>query len=210
MEILRYKRKHVTSSSIVAFVLLLVLMTQAHGDVDKCIKLYNEASYQQAFEPCNSAAENGHAQAQTILGEFYDDQGEVEKAHFWWEQASSSGYLPARNLLAQKHYYGGSVLGKEKGWQQSYSKAMSIWKEDAFMGVATAQFMVGEMYLTGKGMEPNLAEGWAWMKLASNNGYKLADDLLYEFKHQITAAQHEAAVLKLKEYEKIIKGRNSE
>ena len=185
--------------------ILLASVQLAYADADKCIELYDNYSYQQAFAPCSEAANNGHAEAQTILGELYDERKDVEQTRYWWEKAAATGYLPARNLLALKYYYGGTVLGKEEGWPQDYSRAMRIWKKDALNDVATAQFMVGEMHLTGKGTKHDPSEAYAWLKLASNNGYLLANDLLFELKHSMTSQQRDAAAKKIKEYEKLIK-----
>ena len=43
-----------------------------------------------------------------------------------------------------------------------------------------------------------------WLKLASNNGYLLANDLLFELKHTMTNQQRDAAAKKIKEYEGLI------
>ncbi|MDJ0833073.1 MAG: tetratricopeptide repeat protein [Gammaproteobacteria bacterium] len=184
--------------------LLLAYAQPVSADADKCIELYDDNSYQQAFVPCSEAANNGHAQAQTILGELYDERKDVEQTRYWWEKAAATGYLPARNLLALKYYYGGTVLGKEKGWPQDYARAMRIWKKDAFNDVATAQFMVGEMHLNGKGTKHDPVEAYAWLKLASNNGYLLANDLLFEIGHTMAKQQRDAAAKRIKEYERLI------
>jgi hypothetical protein len=192
--------------TVTAFLWLIPSIAQSQASTNQCIQLYDTGQYQQAFEPCSLAAESGDAQTQTILGEFYDDQGNADKARDWWEQAAASDYLPARNLLGLKYYYGGSVLGKEQGWEQSYPKAMEIWKQDALRGVATAQFMVGEMYLRGQGVETDLAEAWAWLKLAGNGGYQLANESLGEISHRMSRVERDSAVVKKNGYEKIING----
>jgi len=86
--------------------------------------------------------------------------------------ASKAGYQPARNLLAIKYYYGGSVFGPESGWSQDYAKAYEIWHHDAMHGVAASQFMPGVIYQQGQGVTLDNAEAWAWLKLALEGGYK--------------------------------------
>ena len=114
-----------------AFPPLLLLFSfmsiQAATPVEECKKLFDNAAYQQADSICTQAAQSGHRAAQVMLGEIKDRQGESEKTAFWWGKAAEAGSQPARNLLALKYYYGGTVFGPEKGWQQDYAKAFSIW-----------------------------------------------------------------------------------
>ncbi|QKQ25076.1 tetratricopeptide repeat protein [Candidatus Reidiella endopervernicosa] len=124
--------------------------------VSVCNTHYKNAEWQLAAAPCQKASESGDHVAQTILGELYDSGDGVtqdsSKAAHWWGLASNAGHQPARNLLAMKHYYGGTVFGPEPGWKKDYAKAYKIWHEDAVRGVATSQFMLGVMYKNGEGL----------------------------------------------------------
>ncbi len=40
-------------------------------------------------------------------------------------------HVLAINLLALKFYYGGTVFGREAGWEQGYPKAMALWRLSA-------------------------------------------------------------------------------
>ena len=86
---------------------------------EACSQLFDEMQYQEAITPCTQAAEANDRQAQTTLGEIYDQQGDAASAHRWWNQAADAGYQPARHLLALKYYYGGSVFGPEPGWPRT-------------------------------------------------------------------------------------------
>lgn len=180
--------------------------TQAGTDADECQRLFDEALWQQALAPCIQAAEAFDLTSQSILGELYDRQGDSEKTRYWWSRAASAGYLPARNQLALKYYYGGSVFGAEKGWTQDYAKAHEIWKQDALQGTPSAQFMIGEMYLRGYGVRQDPAEAWAWLNLALDGGYKMAGDSLYELSRTITLPQMQSGKRKLTEYRRQIAG----
>ena len=154
------------------------------GEDASCRQLFDQAEWERVFQPCLMAAEAGSAEAQGIVGELYDrGQGVVAdsaQAAHWWRLAAAQGHLPARNLLALKYYYGGSVFGREPGWPLDHAAAFTIWLEDAQQGVAASQFMVGEMYFKGKGTGRDLAEAWAWLQLSLGGGYKLATDVLVE------------------------------
>lgn len=119
-----------------------------------------------------------------------------------WNKAADAGYQPARNLLAMKYYYGGTVFGSEKGWPQDYGKAFKIWEQDSINGVATSQFMIGTMFQKGKGVPKHLAKSYFWLNLALDNGYKLATDVLIEISREITPEEKKLGEEKLAKYRK--------
>jgi hypothetical protein len=169
-----------------------------------CNRLFDEASYNDAVTPCSSAAEEGDLNAQTILGELYDHSNGVavdaSQSARWWEKAAAKGHLPAQNLLALKYYYGGTVFGPEKGWEQNYSKAMEIWRSSAEQGEPTSQFMLGEMYKLGQGVPRNPETAYAWFMLSSQGGYKLATDGAMEMTRIMTPQQKKQAKQLLNDY----------
>ncbi|MEE9325768.1 MAG: tetratricopeptide repeat protein [Cocleimonas sp.] len=188
---------------VIGFIIIYSFAVQADTLKGKCKVLFDEGSYTQAISICTQAAESGDSASQTMLGEIYDQSGKSEEVAFWWNKAAEAGYQPARNLLALKYYYGGTVLGAEKGWKQDYSKAFKMWMEDAKKGVATSQFMIGVMYQKGYGADKNLAESWFWLKVALNNGYKLSTDVLIEISREISVEQKSKGEEKLRNYKQL-------
>ena len=185
------------SYSIVIFAIIYSINMQAATPADECSRLIDDGLLEQAVTICSEAAKAGDLPSQTMLGEIYDQQGDSERTALWWGRAANAGYQPARNQLAMKYYYGGSVFGPEKGWTQNYSEAFKLWHEDAKQGVASSQFMIGVMYFNGEGIEKNLVEAWYWMSLALENGYKLATDVLIEVSRVISPEQKRLASDKL-------------
>lgn len=181
------------------FILLMLFSSniQAATPVDDCKRLFDEYLYKQAITPCVTAAQGGDNSSQTMLGEIYDQEGNSKKTAFWWNKAADAGYQPARNLLALKYFYGGTVLGPEKDWMQDYDRAYKIWIKDAEAGVATSQFMIGIMHQKGLGVNKNLSEAWFWLKRSLGNGYKLSTDVLIEISRDITVEQRKTAEEKL-------------
>lgn len=175
---------------------------QAATPVEECKRLFDENLYQEAIASCTAAVKTGDSAVQTMLGEIYDQKGNSEKTAFWWNKASDAGYQPARNLLALKYFYGGTVFGPEKGWIQDYSKAYIIWKEDADRGIATSQFMLGVMHQKGLGVIKDLSKAWFWHKVSLGNGYKLSTDVLIEISREITPVQRRLGEEKLAKYQK--------
>jgi len=196
-------KKRTLGLIIIFFIFINFSTLQAEPSIaDTCKKLFDEGKPNQAIEPCTKAAKNKDREAQTILGEIYDEKQDSDKTAHWWNQAAEAGYQPARNLLALKYYYGGTVFGPQKGWKQNYAKAFSIWHKDAKAGIATSQFMVGVMYQKGNGVDKNQAESWYWLQLALSNGYKIATDVLIELSREITPEQKRLGEQKVADYKK--------
>lgn len=199
--------------STVVSMLLLPLLAMSHHAFSSdnrghCLQLFNDAEYSKAIAVCQQAAEDGAAAAQTVLGEMYDlgqgieaDQGMAAR---WWQAASAQSYLPAQNLLASKYYYGGDVFGPQQGWTQDYQQARELWEESAFKGVETSQFMLGVIYMEGRGVKPDNVEAYAWFKLAYQGGYKLATDTLVELSPVMSAQQRQAGLMRLEELKRLI------
>ena len=166
---------------------------QASTAITTCKKLFDEANYEQALKPCLKAGRSGHLDSQSILGEIYDRKSDAKETYYWWNRAAMAGYIPARNQLAMKFYYGGSIFGPEKGWEQDYKTAYTIWLQDARQGNAPAQFMVAEMHHQGQGVSKDYVEAWAWFSLALENGYKLASDSLHELSNKISPEEKKQA-----------------
>lgn len=185
----------------------LISNSFASTPVKTCKQLFDNAEYEKALSPCLEAGKSGHLDSQSILGEIYDNKGNSQETYFWWIRAANAGYLPARNQLAMKFYYGGSVFGPEEGWRQDYPRAYSIWKRDAVNGHAPAQFMVAEMHYKGQGVRQDYAEAWAWFTLALNKGYKLASDSLQELVKKMSGQQKEDAKRRYQNYKQRLEHR---
>ncbi len=186
-------------------VLLLLMWSEAFAgeSAKRCLQLFDNAEYSKAVTVCQTAAEQGDTASQTVLGEMYDagdgveaDQKIVAK---WWTEAANNSYLPVQNLLALKYYYGGNVFELQPDWQQDYLQAFEIWKQSAIKGVATSQYMIGEMYLHGQGVDTDYSESYAWFKIALEGGYKLATDSLIELSRVISAEQKHNGFVRIKQ-----------
>ena len=190
------------------FLLLLSGQTQANETAKSCIKLFNNSEFSLAIPVCQQAAEQGDAASQTVLGEMYDLGQGVESDQIivakWWTKASDNAYLPAQNLLALKYYYGGDVFEQQQEWTLDYQQAFEIWKKSAFKSAPTSQFMLGEMYMRGQGVEADYAESYAWFNIALEGGYKLATDTLIELSRVISPDQKRAGLKRIDELKKRI------
>ena len=192
------------TSCVLSITFVLTSCTDLSSDsAEQCLKYFNNADYSNAAKACQQAANDGDAASQSLLGELYDSGQGVETnpdlARKWWETAAAQDYLPSQNLLALKYYYGGDVFGSQPDWPQDYRKAYELWKQSAYRGVATSQFMLGTLYVDGLGVERNYAEAYAWLNLSSQGGYKLATDALVELSRLITPEQKQAGISRINE-----------
>jgi len=191
---------------------LTILFTDslAATPVETCKHLFDEAQYEEALTPCLEAGESGHLDSQSILGELYERQGNAKETFYWWNRAANAGYIPARNQLAMKFYYGGYIFGPEEGWKQDYRKAYELWLEDAQKGHAPAQFMVAEMHHQGQGVSRDHTAAWAWFSLALEKGYMLAGDSLQELSKKMSPEQRMEAQGKLANYKRDIEQKRAQ
>lgn len=190
------------TSYVGVFFLASFVNLQAAIPLEECNTFFANAEYKEAIPSCTLASDAGDHSAQTMLGEIYDTEGNSQKTAELWSKAANAGYQPARNLLALKYYYGGTVLGPEEGWEKDYNKAFKIWMDDSVKEVATSQFMIGVMYQQGLGVKQDLSESYFWLKRSLANGYKLSTDVLIEISRDITPLEKQLGKKKLAEYQK--------
>jgi TPR repeat protein len=82
-------------------------------------------------------------------------------------QASESG--PLNTYQTALNY----LLGRN-GTEKSAEKAAELFKKLAEQNWSSAQHMLGNMYLRGKGVEKNDLLAYKWLSLASKNNMQLA------------------------------------
>ena len=145
------------------------------------------------------AAENGHAEAQYILGSMYEQgkgarQSDYE-AEWWCKKAAEQGHGEAQNNLASLYSKGGSsdeaVMWYKKaaaqgfveaecnlaihyGRRGAYKDALVWFEKAAAQGYAEAQYWLGHVYLKGQGVREDFGRGYAWLRLAERLGHERA------------------------------------
>ena len=162
---------------------------------------YDEVEYEEAFKLFMMAAEKGHAGAQYMVGEAYyyahgveDDEEEAVK---WYKLAAENGSEKAQEkleilykIIASDSYEKGKQKrdsrkydeyyekGKVQYLELNYKEAFKLFMIAAKNGHAGAQYVVGNAYFGGKGIEKNLEEAVKWYKLAAANGNEYAKNML--------------------------------
>lgn len=113
-------------------------------------KYYNKKDYERAVKWYRKAAGQGHAEAQSKLGDmYYDGQGienDYYKAVEWYRKAAEQGLVWPQFRL-------GWMYDEGLGVSQDYSKSMEYYQKAVKQGYAMAQNNLGVMYLDGKGID---------------------------------------------------------
>ena len=121
-----------------------------------------------AFKWYSRAAEQGHAEAQFVLGLMYEHGRGVDqsllKAAGWYKRASQAGHAGAMNNLGCMYYEG-------SGLHRDAEKAAELFLKAAGHGHASAQFNLSIMYLFGKGgIKRDPAKAFKWCLSAAEQG----------------------------------------
>ena len=82
------------------------------------------------------------------------------------------------------------LLGRN-GVDRSNEKAAGIFKSLAEQNWSSAQHMLGNMYLTGKGVEQNDLLAYKWLSLASKSNLRLAESIQNKRKSLYSKLQKE-------------------
>ena len=120
--------------------------------------------YTQAAAWYRKGADQGHADAQFLLGVSYSHgQGVTQdyaQAAAWYLRAADQGRADAKRNLGLLYTTGRGVL-------QDYAQAVAWFRKGADEGDAGSMFSLGGMYSTGKGVPQDYVEGHKWRNLAA-------------------------------------------
>ncbi len=112
-------------------------------------------------------AEAGAAEAQTELGERYEDgRGVVEDyavAVSWFRRAAEQGYAPGQAALGYMYDTGRGVVQHDEA-------AFRLYRSSAAQGNARGQHNLGVMYRAGRGVERNDREAVRWFRRSVDQG----------------------------------------
>ncbi len=101
----------------------------------------------EGIKSCQDQASKGDKYAQFALAEIHafgklDVPKDEEKALFWFQKSSQSGYAPASYAIGQIYAFGRGVIKDE-------IKSIEYYKLAADQGHADSQSLLGDLYLEG-------------------------------------------------------------
>ncbi|MEY3201088.1 MAG: hypothetical protein RIR70_638 [Pseudomonadota bacterium] len=158
------------------------LAAYKQGDTEKLVELLVDKDTPDfaGVSRIQSAAQQGKAEAQGLLGIFYlTGYGvpEDRKKYFsWMRKAAENGSAPAQVSLGSGYQRG----DKDDGIAKDYQKAYYWYRKAADQGYAPAQDSLGGMYKRGDGVPKNDGAAVFWYRKAADQGYASAQASLGE------------------------------
>jgi TPR repeat protein len=169
-----YGRGGLTQSYVLAMSWYLKAAQQNWADAQfRLAVLYErgigtEKNVAQAVQLYRSAANQGHAEAQNVLGALYavgDDgvEQDYQQALAWFQKSAAQGYAKAEKNLGDMYFFGHAV-------DKDYAQAFSWYKKAADQGFADAQLRLGSMYEKGLGTPQSKQDAIDQYKKAAGSG----------------------------------------
>ena len=179
-------------SSLLAAVVLLCGVGTANGQESEEVHL---------FKATKIKAEQGDAEAQSLLGAMYNEGKGVLKnyaeAAKWFRKAAEQGNDWAQNNL-------GNMYDKGMGVPKNYEEAVKWFRKAAEQGLVVAQGVLGLMYAKGEGVPQDVVEAYAWFLLLKANGIEEFSKMVSTFEKNATAEQREKGQARAAELRRLI------
>ena len=138
------------------------------ADFDKGMNAYDSGDFKAALAEWVPLAEQGDADAQSLLGDMYiDGEGVLKnykKAFKWFTLAAEQGHADAQHNLGYMYAEGEGVLENDIAGEKWETLA-------AEQGHAQAQHNLGYMYAEGEGVLENYKTAAKWYTLAAEQGF---------------------------------------
>lgn len=147
---------------------------ERRGDNAAAVRAYQEA------------ADQGHAEAQTVLGQMYYAAIGVHQdyvaAATLFRKAADQGHADAQVWLGIMYYQGTGVLA-------DYVAAASWFQRAANQGDQHAQRNIGNMYKSGEGVPKDNVRAYMWLNLSAAQGHSGALEDRNALAQHMTPAQ---------------------
>ena len=192
-----------TNRNLADFAATLAAAAADTGPLEDGRSAYQRGDYRAALRLLRSPAEQGVAEAQSLLGFMYHDgqgvAGDDVQAAVWFRKAAEQGNLAAEAALGVMYFEGRGVAKNDEQavrWLQqpaeqglpfaqsalgglydkaaNYAGALKWYRLAAAQGDAEAQSNLGNMYETGRGVAQNYADSLKYYRLAAGRGLAAA------------------------------------
>lgn len=133
----------------------------------KAMQLSRDGKIADAAPWYRKAAENGHVEAQFVLGTMYRTGRGVKKntreAAEWYQRAANAGNAWAQFSLGNMRIDG-------EGVERNFSDGVRLYRLAAGQGHREAQYNLGALYYNGDGVRRDYAEAEKWFVQAASRG----------------------------------------
>ncbi|MEQ1608668.1 MAG: tetratricopeptide repeat protein [Hyphomonadaceae bacterium] len=165
-------------------------LAQVSADVSKAMSqaraAYDRADYAEAVRWYRLAADQGGADAQSILGSMYKIGKGVPQNYAealrWYRLAADQGEMFSQSSLGYMYDLG-------QGVPENDAEANRWYRLAADQGEQLAQYYLGVNYVLGQGVPQNYIEGYKWLNLAAAQGEADAAKARDEVRAEMTPAQ---------------------
>lgn len=147
--------------------------TQWDSKCSAALDIWAKGDSSQSAILLEDLAGKGHAWSQYLLGTYWIQRGDINKAQPWLQSAASQGIAPAIDDL--KYIVGTFVRYKRR--EGYYKDGISIW---AHQGNAVAQNIFGDMLAAGRGVPKDETAAVKWYIKAAEQDYLLGQLRLAE------------------------------
>ena len=117
------------------------------------------------------AAEHGSAEAQFVLGMFYEEgragTKDFAEALNWYRKAAAQGYAGAYHKIGYYYEYG-------RGTGQDYAEAAKWYRKGAEQGDRYAQAGLARIYAFALGVDQDYTEAEKWYRKAAEQGHTVS------------------------------------
>jgi uncharacterized protein len=162
--------------ALAAVLLMLNIATPVTaGPFDDAVAAYDNGDYATAMRLLGPLADQGNADAMTLIGLMYlNDQGvppsfTAPQREF---MAGSFFGLPAKQGNASAQYGLGLIYDFGRATPQNYAEAAKWFRLAADQGNALAQSKLGYYYLNGQGVPQDYVSAYMWFNLSAASGDK--------------------------------------
>jgi len=186
---------------LMGFALLLLSSTEGWSDNYSAGRhAYDKGDYADALVDIKPLAEQGHADAQTLLGIMYAKGRGVPQDHKtavkWLTLAAKQGNAYAQRVLKQLLeiiFAENFQKSKDAFFKKDYATVFRLLKPLAELGYVRAQGNLGVMYKHGHGVAQNDKTAMKWYTLAAEqgnataqfnlgNGYRTGQGVIQDYK----------------------------
>lgn len=154
--------------------------------VEGGIRDLGNGDYRAARLQWESIAADGDAHAMFLLARLYrlglGVASDMEQAQKLYRLAAERGHPAAKGNLGTSLYFNGNG-------STDVEEATRLWEEAAAAGDAQSQYMVAVSYYNGDGLPADPIRGYAWIRLALDQGLKEAATAELEMRREMTIEQ---------------------
>jgi TPR repeat protein len=148
-----------------------------------------------AFKWFEKASDQGHADAQRIVGAFYERGKGISKSRSmvakWYQRAADGGN--AKFDIGRLYYRGDGV-------ERDLKRAATHFQESAGEGEAKAQLFLGRMYARGEGVPRDRVTAYFWLTLAETEEPKRAKILKENLEGSLSSDEIKSAQERAKRF----------